>query len=71
MTRMTGPDCAVMCNLINTHTHTNTSIKTLARPPRAPWEKAPARPPKPEKYDNEERCGGVKGSAGKWRHCIC
>ena len=20
MTRMTGPDCAVMCNLINTHT---------------------------------------------------
>ena len=23
MTRMTGPDCAVMCNLINTHTHTH------------------------------------------------
>ena len=23
MTRMTRPDCAVMCNLINTHTHTN------------------------------------------------
>ena len=22
MTRMTGPDCAVMYNLINTHTHT-------------------------------------------------
>ena len=22
MTRMAGPDCAVMCNLINTHTHT-------------------------------------------------
>ena len=21
MTRMTGPDCAVMCNLINIHTH--------------------------------------------------
>ena len=21
MTRMTGPDCTVMCNLINTHTH--------------------------------------------------
>ena len=21
MARMTGPDCAVMCNLINTHTH--------------------------------------------------
>ena len=26
MTRMTGPDCAVMCNLINTHTHTHTRI---------------------------------------------
>ena len=28
MTRMTGPDCAVMCNLINTHirTHTHTLI---------------------------------------------
>ena len=24
MTRMTRPDCAVMCNLINTHTHTHT-----------------------------------------------
>ena len=24
MIRMTGPDCAVMCNLINTHTHTHT-----------------------------------------------
>ena len=24
ISRMTGPDCAVMCNLINTHTHTHT-----------------------------------------------
>ena len=29
MTRMTRPDCAVMCNLINTHTHTHSLI-----PPR-------------------------------------
>ena len=29
MTRMTRPDCAVMCNLINTHTHTHT---------HTPWE---------------------------------
>ena len=28
MTRMTGPDCAVMCNLINTHTHTHTHKHT-------------------------------------------
>ena len=27
MTRMTGLDCAVMCNLINTHTHTHTQRK--------------------------------------------
>ena len=26
MTRMTGPDCVVMCNLINTHTHTHTAV---------------------------------------------
>ena len=26
MTRMARPDCAVMCNLINTHTHTHTHI---------------------------------------------
>ena len=29
MTRMTGPDCVVMCNLINTHTHTHTYTHTL------------------------------------------
>ena len=27
MTRMTGPDCVVMCNLINTHTHTHTHTR--------------------------------------------
>ena len=26
MTRMTRPDCAVMCNLINTHTQTHTRV---------------------------------------------
>ena len=28
MTRMTGPDCAVMCNLINIHTYIRTYIHT-------------------------------------------
>ena len=28
MTRMTGPDCAVMCNLINTHAHKHTHTHT-------------------------------------------
>ena len=30
MTRMTGPDCAVMCNLINTHAHTHIHTHTHA-----------------------------------------
>ena len=33
MTRMTGPDCAVMCNLINIHTHTHTQVSLIP-----PWE---------------------------------
>ena len=33
MTRMTRPDCAVMCNLINTHTHTHTQVSLIP-----PWE---------------------------------
>ena len=28
MTRMAGPDCAVMCNLINIHTYTHTHTHT-------------------------------------------
>ena len=32
MTRMTGPNCAVMSNLINTHTHTHT-VTNIIDPP--------------------------------------
>ena len=75
MTRMTGPDCVVMCNLINTHTHTHTHthtpIKALARPPRSPWEEGPAGSPKHGKHGNEESYGKVQGSAGERRHGIC
>ena len=42
MTRMTGPDCAVMCNLINTHKYTHTQdqfewhrMTRMTRPDRA------------------------------------
>ena len=31
MTRTTRPDCAVMCNLINTHTHTHKVLRTQVR----------------------------------------
>ena len=34
MTRMTRPDCAVMCNLINTHTHTHAHTHIID----PPWE---------------------------------
>ena len=29
MTRMAGSDCAVMCNLINTHTHTHRYVDKM------------------------------------------
>ena len=32
MTRMTGPDCVVMCNLINTHTHTRARARARKKP---------------------------------------
>ena len=31
MTRMTGPDCVVMCNLINTYIHTYIHTYPLSR----------------------------------------
>ena len=50
---------------------TSRPIKALARPPRTPWEKVPARSPNPRKCDNEESYGKVQGSAGEGRHGIC
>ena len=38
MTRMTGPDCVVMCNLINTHTHTHTHTRNRKIVVDAVWE---------------------------------
>ena len=32
MTRMAGPDCAVMCNLINIHTYIHTYIHACMFP---------------------------------------
>ena len=31
MTRVTGPDCAVMCNLMNTHTNTHVDKRVLVQ----------------------------------------
>ena len=53
MTRMTGPDCVVMCNLINTYIHTyiHTYIQTyiLGR--------------------NKEAGGGAQGAQGSSKIC--
>ena len=32
MTRMTGPDCVVMCNLINTYIHTVDLFDSIGEP---------------------------------------
>ena len=54
MTRMTRPDCAVMCNLINTHTHTHTHTHT-------------ANPDNLE--SNKEAGGGAQGTQGSSKNC--
>ena len=38
---------------------TSRPIKALARPPRTPWEEAPARSPNPRKCGDEESYGKV------------
>ena len=54
MTRMTGPDCAVMCNLINTHTHK--SVGSVAANPD-------------NLGSNKEAGGGAQGAQGSIKIC--
>ena len=56
MTRMTGPDCAVMCNLINAHTHTHTWTGTRVGSRRAEERRRSAR--------NHTRLVGAGGDLG-------
>ena len=37
MTRITGPDCAIMCNVIYLHTHTHTDQYEWHRLTRMTW----------------------------------
>ena len=40
MTRVTGPDCVVMCNLINIHTYIHTYINTyIPREDQCEWHR--------------------------------
>ena len=47
------------------------SNQNLSRPPRTPWEEAPAKSPNPRKCGNKESYGKVQGNAGEGCHDIC
>ena len=59
MTRMTGPDCVVMCNLINTHTHTHTHT----------GKHAVAANPYNLESNKEAGGGGAQGTQGLSENC--
>ena len=62
MTRMTGPDCAVMCNLINTHTHTQ---RKKCRKERVGSVAANS----DNLGSNKEAGGGAQGAQGSSKIC--
>ena len=57
-TRMTGPDCAVVCNLINTHTHIHRKER---------FGSVAANPDNLE--SNKEAGGGAQGAQGSSKIC--
>ena len=57
---MTGPDCAVMCNLINSHTHTHTVI--TCEHPTAPFTRPGVYKRVLGPRDGKERTGPGGGS---------
>ena len=63
MTRMTGPDCVVRCNLINTYIHTyihsSTYIHTVDVPTRALWLAGIL-------LRRKKICAGVVGTRTNW-----
>ena len=69
MTRMTRPDCAVMCNLINTHTHTHTHTQggkgKKCRKERVSSVAANSDSP----GSNKEAGGGAQGAQGSSKIC--
>ena len=66
MTRMTRPDCAVMCNLINTHTHTHTHTKRKkCRKERVGSVAANS----DNLGSNKEAGGGAQGAQGPSKIC--
>ena len=60
MTRITGPDCAVMCNLINTHTHKYTHTHTHTHTHSHNSDNLGG---------NKEAGGGAQGAQGSSKIC--
>ena len=68
MTRMTGPDCVVMCNLINTHTHTHTHTHTKRKKCRK--ERVGSVAANPDNLgSNKEAGGGAQSAQGSSKIC--
>ena len=71
---MTGPDCAVICNLINTHTHTHTHTgyvqlnKHTQKKCRKERVGSVAANPDNLESDKEAR-GGEQGTQGSRKNC--
>ena len=65
MTRLAGPDCAVMCNLINTHTHTHTHTRKKCRKERVGSVAANS----DNLGSNKEAGGGAQGAQGSSKIC--
>ena len=78
MTRMTGSDCAVMCNLINTHTHTHAPasdprffVVSIIDPPlgdQCEWHRLVAA--NPDNLENGKEAGGrAQGTQSLSKNC--
>ena len=69
MTRMTGPDCVVMCNLINTYIHTYIQIY-IHTYIKCRKERVGSVAANPDSLgSNKEAGGGAQGAQGSSKIC--
>ena len=67
MTRVTGPDCAVMCSVINTHTHIRTHTHKRIKSKQERVGSVAANPDHVE--NNKEAGGGEQCTHGLSQNC--